>query len=358
MDKNRLMSEIKGLRVSPHLDVDIKKLVVEIRDSLDSKEMLVTDMAPIFLGDNSEIIDRLASAVEMIITESDLDPNTVDLNSSVNFDLFSTLLIRREASAVPSDVAICDCLRDILPMSEKVKLFRDDLSRQLDESGIESGPLPKGVVSTKLETGHIIHAVDAVVTDGSGVILITRKEHGGQNKLALPGGFLDHGEFPKNAAFRELAEETNFTPEIDESVPIANRNYNRPQDVRYCTSSGLESGYGVKKDDVFTVSTQGFAIEVPDLGSVSLKAGDDAKAGSAHAYKLASLSREDFGFPDHYDLLVAGMYRTFPNETLAIVGKEIVSRSLLFLGDTVGSVSVIWGKICSKESPEEPLPGL
>ena len=53
-------------------------------------------------------------------------------------------------------------------------------------------------------------AADAAVRRGDSVLLIQRKFPPMQGSWALPGGFVDQGEDPINAAVRELEEETGL----------------------------------------------------------------------------------------------------------------------------------------------------
>ena len=53
-------------------------------------------------------------------------------------------------------------------------------------------------------------AADAAVRRGDEILLIQRKFPPMQGAWALPGGFVDRGERPENAAVRELKEETGL----------------------------------------------------------------------------------------------------------------------------------------------------
>ena len=55
-------------------------------------------------------------------------------------------------------------------------------------------------------------ATDAIVTRNSGrsILLIVRGNEPFKGKYALPGGYIDYGEDPKEACLRELMEECSI----------------------------------------------------------------------------------------------------------------------------------------------------
>ena len=63
-------------------------------------------------------------------------------------------------------------------------------------------------------------AADAAVRRGDSILLIKRKFPPMQGAWALPGGFVERGENPINAAVRELLEETGMHGENPKLVSV------------------------------------------------------------------------------------------------------------------------------------------
>jgi len=61
-------------------------------------------------------------------------------------------------------------------------------------------------------------SVKAIIKDDSGRVLLGREKDGAWE---LPGGGLEHGENPKEALAREVAEETGFSVEWTSNEPAA-----------------------------------------------------------------------------------------------------------------------------------------
>jgi ADP-ribose pyrophosphatase YjhB (NUDIX family) len=57
-------------------------------------------------------------------------------------------------------------------------------------------------------------AVCAAINKKGQILLVKRNQAPGRNKWALPGGFIETNESPKNACLRELKEETNLDGKI------------------------------------------------------------------------------------------------------------------------------------------------
>ncbi len=63
-------------------------------------------------------------------------------------------------------------------------------------------------------------AAYVVITDDEGRMLLARFNTGSFVKWTLPGGGIDPGEDPADAARREVEEETGYTVELDELIGI------------------------------------------------------------------------------------------------------------------------------------------
>ncbi len=157
---------------------------------------------------------------------------------------------------------------------------------------------------------HVVHAVDPIITDGEYIVMINRKHDPGMGKPALPGGFIDPTqgggvESAIQAATREAAEEAGIDLKKATTQLIGTRNMDRPFDVRVAANNALDEKYGIKKGDVFMVSTQAVRFDVPDLASASLSAGDDAMTDSARRVRVESLTRDSVAIRDHFDMITA-----------------------------------------------------
>lgn len=153
---------------------------------------------------------------------------------------------------------------------------------------------------------HVVHAVDAVITDGTEVVMINRSNEPGKGQPALPGGFIDPtrngAESAKKAATREAFEEAGIHLEGVSVTPVGTRHFDRPFDVRIAQGGRMQS-HGIPDGDVFLVSTQAMLFDVPDLARTTLIAGDDAVPGSARRVAVDSITSKTVGIPDHADLI-------------------------------------------------------
>lgn len=81
----------------------------------------------------------------------------------------------------------------------------------------------------KMET-EVGRTVDAVIEDGRGnVVLIKRKYPPFKDFYALPGGFIEKGETPKQAVKREIKEETNLNIKIIKKIGVFDKESRDPR---------------------------------------------------------------------------------------------------------------------------------
>ena len=165
--------------------------------------------------------------------------------------------------------------------------------------------------------GFVVHAADVIIEDGKLIVMINRKNEPGMGKLCLPGGFLDPipgggAESTVQAAVREAKEEVGIN--LVKGEVIGTRNMYRPFDVRIAQSYMPQ--YGIKKDDIFMVSTQAVRFHVDNLTKYKPVAGDDALAGSAQKVKITSLTRDNVGIPDHFNMIAQALPELFPQHAV------------------------------------------
>jgi len=78
------------------------------------------------------------------------------------------------------------------------------------------------VVSQDLQIGPrsaTIHSAAAVLIDGQARVLLAKQNYG-KRKWALPGGLVEPGESPDQAAVREAKEETGLLVELDYLIAL------------------------------------------------------------------------------------------------------------------------------------------
>lgn len=90
-------------------------------------------------------------------------------------------------------------------------------------ASVFSGVMPSSTASSAHEYGFLMDirvAAYGIVIDGDRILLAHWREHG-HSGWTLPGGGIDPGEDPADAAVREIFEETGYTAELDDLVGIS-----------------------------------------------------------------------------------------------------------------------------------------
>lgn len=128
--------------------------------------------------------------------------------------------------------------------------------------------------------------VDAVVVQSGHVLMVERKARPGKGLLALPGGFVDHGEKLVDACLRELREETRL--KVPAPVLKGSIKSNQVFDDPFRSARGR-------------TITHAYYIELsPSEELPKVKGGDDAK--HARWLPLAELDPAQI-FEDHYFII-------------------------------------------------------
>ncbi|MEL7189363.1 MAG: bifunctional nicotinamide-nucleotide adenylyltransferase/Nudix hydroxylase [Pseudomonadota bacterium] len=136
---------------------------------------------------------------------------------------------------------------------------------------------------------------DAVVIQAGHILLVERGQLPGKGLLALPGGFVGQDERIRDAAIRELREETGISDGKGQIPPAMLASFIEDSRTRVFDAPG-RSLRG-------RVITHAFLFRMPERRDLAqVKGGDDA----AHArwYRLGEL-RADMLFEDHWAIIEA-----------------------------------------------------
>ena len=134
---------------------------------------------------------------------------------------------------------------------------------------------------------------DAVVVQSGHILLVERGQMPGKGLLALPGGFVDPAERIRDAAIRELREETSIA-DAKGSIPPAML-------ASFIEDSRTRIFDAPTRSLRGRIVTHAFLFRLPERRKLfTVKGGDDA----AHArwYRLGDLSPEMF-FEDHWSII-------------------------------------------------------
>ncbi|MES0879356.1 bifunctional nicotinamide-nucleotide adenylyltransferase/Nudix hydroxylase [Roseibium sp. SCP14] len=135
--------------------------------------------------------------------------------------------------------------------------------------------------------------VDAVVIQSGHILLVERGRTPGKGLLALPGGFLDPRESIRDAAIRELKEETAISDHRGEIPPAMLGSFIDSAKTRVFDNPG-RSLRG-------RVITHAFLFRLPERRELfSVTGGDDAR--TANWYRLGDLQPEQL-FEDHWSII-------------------------------------------------------
>lgn len=136
---------------------------------------------------------------------------------------------------------------------------------------------------------------DAVVIQSGHILLVTRGGMPGRGLLAVPGGFVDHNERIRDAAVRELREETAISDGKGPIPPAMLASF--IEDNRTVVFDAPDRSLRGR------IITHAFLFRLPERRKLfTVKGSDDA----AHArwYPLGMLKPTDF-FEDHWSIITA-----------------------------------------------------
>ena len=134
---------------------------------------------------------------------------------------------------------------------------------------------------------------DAVVVQSGHILLVERGQLPGKGLLALPGGFVDPGERIRDAAIRELREETSIADAKGTIPPAMLASFIEDSRTRIFDAP-TRSLRG-------RIITHAFLFRLPERRKLfTVKGGDDA--ARAHWYRLGDL-KPDMLFEDHWSII-------------------------------------------------------
>lgn len=201
-----------------------------------------------------------------------------------------------------------DKLFSLAPAEEWKALLPPAVSNWIEKNYIEpvgqgwqdKGPAPLGFAymvdqyKNIQEHKEIVHkfprnevTVDAVVIQSGHVAVVTRKGRVGKGLFALPGGYVKTDEFIRDAAIRELKEETRIKVDVEDlkTSVIGEKYFDYP-----------------KRSQLGRVITHAFAIRLKDGRLAEMRGGDDAAAAMWMSFADVELNEDKF-FDDHVHII-------------------------------------------------------
>lgn len=134
---------------------------------------------------------------------------------------------------------------------------------------------------------------DAVVIQSGHILLVERGRLPGKGLLALPGGFVDPGERLRDAAIRELREETGISDGKGQIPPAMLASF--IDDSRTRVFDAPDRSLRGR------IITHAFLFRLPERRKLfEVKGGDDA--AHAHWYRIGELTADRF-FEDHWSIV-------------------------------------------------------
>lgn len=168
-----------------------------------------------------------------------------------------------------------DCLRDFMKTSDYDNLVNEHKHIAKYKNAWKAAPYAPTFVTT-----------DAIVVQSGHVLMIVRDAAPGAGLIAFPGGFLEQNERIVDGMIRELREETKL--KVPEPVLKGSIRYTHVFDDPNRSMRGR-------------TITHAFLIVLPDGELPLVKAGSDARKGSAKFIPMYDVVEEKC-FEDHYHM--------------------------------------------------------
>jgi bifunctional NMN adenylyltransferase/nudix hydrolase len=200
--------------------------------------------------------------------------------TDIRHSYFSSMQ-RIESAVLPAGV--CDFLDHWRSTAHYYKVYYEHEAIERYKESWKSAPFPPVFVT-----------VDAVVVQSGHLLLVRRGNYPGMGLLALPGGFIDQHERIRDAAVRELKEETQISETQNRKGRVAAARLES-----YITETKVfDNPYRSARGRTIT---HAHLFRLPDAKPLWSVIGSD-DAASAEWYPLDDLTGEEF-FEDHFAII-------------------------------------------------------